>query len=243
MRRHIKSFVSISTALVIALPAVSFNAQPAKADSWCWCTQYVANRFGLPGDFPDAGNWNDGYLQRNGFVQVNPQAGAIAVLERSFPGSDPTYGHVAIVESISPDGRVQLRGANQSVGGSIFGEAGCTDVRITSFATPVNGNPNISFWKRGSGGSTTGNIHTVNFSATAAPSGVNIRSAPSTSASLVGRFAPNQRINFDAWTYGDTVPDFWINTPDARWYRVAGTNNWVASAVVSGNAPGSTPRP
>jgi hypothetical protein len=85
------------------------------------------------------------------------------------------------------------------------------------------------------------NIVSVNFSATAAPEGVNIRSAPSLSASIVGRLSPNQRVNFDAWTYGDTVNDRWTGRPDRRWYRIAGTNNWVASAVVNGNAPGSQP--
>jgi Bacterial SH3 domain len=85
------------------------------------------------------------------------------------------------------------------------------------------------------------NIVLVNFSATAAPEGVNIRSAPSVSASIVGRLSPNQRVNLDAWTYGDTVNDRWTNKPDRRWYRIAGTNNWVASAVVYGNAPGSQP--
>jgi hypothetical protein len=85
------------------------------------------------------------------------------------------------------------------------------------------------------------NIRLVNFSATAAPEGVNVRSGPSLSASIVGRIGPNQRINFDAWTYGDTVNDRWTGRPDRRWYRVAGTNNWVASAVVNGNAPGSQP--
>lgn len=57
----------------------------------------------------------------------------------------------------------------------------------------------------------------------------------------MGRIAPNQRINFDAWTFGDVVNDFWTGSPDARWYRIAGTNQWVASAVVNGNAPGSRP--
>ncbi|MCY6494264.1 peptidoglycan DD-metalloendopeptidase family protein [Leptolyngbya sp. GGD] len=86
-------------------------------------------------------------------------------------------------------------------------------------------------------------VYTVNFSAISAPTGVNVRSAPSTTAPIVGRIAPNQHINFDAWTFGQVVNDHWINTPDARWYRIAGTNNWVASAVVNGNAPGSRPMP
>jgi surface antigen len=86
-------------------------------------------------------------------------------------------------------------------------------------------------------------IRTVtSFFATAAPTGVNIRSAPSLSASIVGRLQPNERRSFDAWTYGDTVTDIWLNRPDARWYRLSGTNTWVASGVVNGN-PNPAPPP
>jgi hypothetical protein len=55
------------------------------------------------------------------------------------------------------------------------------------------------------------------------------RSAPSLNAAAVGRLQPNERVNFDAWTYGDVVNDVWIGQPDARWYRVPG-RGWVATA-------------
>jgi hypothetical protein len=84
-------------------------------------------------------------------------------------------------------------------------------------------------------------IRNVNFSGKAASGGVNIRSAPSLSASIVRRSQPNEAFNFEAWTYGDVVNDIWIDQPDARWYKLSGQNAWVASAVVAGNAPGSTP--
>lgn len=84
-------------------------------------------------------------------------------------------------------------------------------------------------------------IRYVNFSGKAASTGVNIRSAPSLSASIVRRSQPNEALNFEAWTHSDVVNDIWINQPDARWYKLRGQNAWVASAVVAGNAPGSTP--
>ncbi|MEH1794440.1 MULTISPECIES: peptidoglycan DD-metalloendopeptidase family protein [unclassified Nostoc] len=88
-------------------------------------------------------------------------------------------------------------------------------------------------------GTIVGNF--VNFSAITAPAGVNVRSSPSTSASIVGRLGGNVRVDFVEWKYGDSVPDTWTGKPDRRWYRIAGTNNWIASAVVNGNAPGSQP--
>jgi Peptidase family M23 len=86
-----------------------------------------------------------------------------------------------------------------------------------------------------------GGVTLVNFSAVTAPAGVNVRSAPSTSAPIVGSYGGNVKVNFDGWTPGDSVPDTWTGKPDRRWYRIAGTNNWIASAVVNGNAPGSQP--
>jgi hypothetical protein len=84
-------------------------------------------------------------------------------------------------------------------------------------------------------------VNVVNFSAVTHGDGVNIRSAPSTSASIAGRLGGNVRVNFDGWVHSETVRDAWTGNPDRRWYRIAGTNQWVASAVVNGNAPGSQP--
>ncbi|WP_334708708.1 peptidoglycan DD-metalloendopeptidase family protein [Nostoc sp.] len=90
-------------------------------------------------------------------------------------------------------------------------------------------------------GTVSDDLTHVNFSGVTAPAGVNVRSGTSTSASIVGRLGGTVRVNFDGWKYGDSVADTWTGKPDRRWYRIAGTNNWIASAVVNGNAPGSQP--
>jgi len=125
----------------------SFSVAPANAQRVCQCTDYVANSLNLTRNYPNAGDWDNGYLDRNGFVRVSPRPGAIAVMERSFPGANTTYGHVGIIERVKPDGRIDLRGGHQTVGSSFFNEAGCSNVRITGFGTPVN-RPGISFWVR-----------------------------------------------------------------------------------------------
>jgi pimeloyl-ACP methyl ester carboxylesterase len=53
----------------------------------------------------------------------------------------------------------------------------------------------------------------------------------------------NKRLEFDGWTYGETVTDLWLGTPDARWFKVKGTNFWVPSAYIYGNPPNSSPMP
>lgn len=65
----------------------------------------------------------------------------------------------------------------------------------------------------------------------------------STGYSIVGSRSHNNYVNFDGWTYGERITDIALGTPDERWYRIAGTNQWIASALVDGNAPGSTPLP
>jgi murein DD-endopeptidase MepM/ murein hydrolase activator NlpD len=86
-----------------------------------------------------------------------------------------------------------------------------------------------------------GGVTVVNFSGKTTNDRTNIRSAPSTNSSIVGSITPNTSIRFDGWAYGTSVPDLWNGKPDRRWYRIAGTNQWVASAVVYGNAPNSQP--
>ncbi len=53
--------------------------------------------------------------------------------------------------------------------------------------------------------------------------------------------AYNKRLEFDDWKYGETVNDIWTGEADARWYKIKGTNYWVPSAYINGNAPGSFP--
>jgi len=83
----------------------------------------------------------------------------------------------------------------------------------------------------------------VSFSATTSSYWTNVRSGPSTSYSIVRQIPPCTRVYFDGYTYGQCINDLWLNTPDYRWYKVAGRNEWIASAVVYGNAPGSSPYP
>lgn len=90
----------------------------------------------------------------------------------------------------------------------------------------------------------TNPIREVRFSARTASTGVNVRSGPGTNFDIVRRIGGNQTVNFNAWKYGTTERDVFSGTPDARWYRIAGTNNeWISSAVVIGNAPNSRPLP
>jgi surface antigen len=242
--------VNSSAALLVAILPVIFPvaSSPSLAQSaeFCQCVGYVKNRFGLQGA---VGNAKDMIysLPNLGFRQVSsPQVGAVVVMQPSFSGADPTYGHVGVVEAVRSSGsevRIDVRGANQW--GTPFTEYGCNNVTVIGFGTPVNGRSDVSFWVRDGGSGNPSDIHLVSppFSGQAAPSGVNIRSAPSLSAAIVGRLEPNQSVSFDAWTYSDVVTDIWLGTPDARWFRLSDGRGWIASAVINGNPPNSSPMP
>ncbi|MEM9539822.1 MAG: S8 family serine peptidase [Cyanobacteria bacterium P01_E01_bin.42] len=91
-------------------------------------------------------------------------------------------------------------------------------------------------------------IQNESFSGTVAPiapqygNGVAYRHSPRLN-DRVGQYqaaVSNSPLNFDAWTYGERVPDWWAGTADELWYRIAGTNHWVPSAYINGY-PGSNP--
>ena len=141
--------LAILTVTLTASNMPSFLVKPAQAASWCWCTDYVASRFGLPYDYPNANNWNDGYLQGNGFRQVPPQKGAVVVMEASYAPNQWNAGHVGIVENIvTVNGRTYLdvRGGNQV--GKQFQDANCSNVTTIRFGTPIDGRNDVSFWSK-----------------------------------------------------------------------------------------------
>ncbi len=121
-----------------------FNPQPANAAQFCQCVGYVANRFhiSIPANAKDAGP----VLARNGFRRVSPQAGAIVIMQPSFPGADKTYGHIGVVESIQPNGHITVRAANQI--GNKFTEDNCNNVTVIGFRQSVSGRSDVSFWVR-----------------------------------------------------------------------------------------------
>ena len=225
-----------------------FSAAPAQAADYCQCVDYVKRRFGITSA---VGNAKDMIysLPNLGFRQVSsPQNGAIVIMQPSFPGADKKYGHVGIVDTLRTSGSqvfVSVRSANQA--GNRFSEFNCNDVSVWSPGTPVNGRSDVSFWIRGGGGGTTTTspntgIIRVNFSGwVMSTTGTNLRNSPHLSDRSSQNVAYRQTLSFDAWTYGDTVTDLQLGTPDARWYKLAGQNYWVPSAYISGNAPNSKP--
>ncbi len=129
------------TAAVFITPSASY------ANQYCQCVGYVKNALGIS---QAMGNAKDMIysLPKHGFRRVNnPTPGAVVVMQPSFPGSDRTYGHVGFVDSFdAKTGKIKVRGANQ--GGRTYRDAGCTNVAVIAFGTPVVNRGDVSFWVR-----------------------------------------------------------------------------------------------
>jgi surface antigen len=233
-----------SVALALgSLPIIPLTSSPSLAQSagFCECVGYVKNRFGIQ---VAVGNAKDMIysLPNLSFRRVSgPQPGAIVVMQPSFPNVNQTYGHVGIVQNVLSNGQIEVRGANQ--GGSQI-EYNCNNVNTVRFATSVNGRSDVSFWVRGNTSSGQQGFTQARFSAwVMSTTGVNLRNSPRLADRSNQNVAYRQTLSFDGWTYGETVNDLQLGTPDARWYKVAGQNLWVPSAYVYGNAPNSRPMP
>lgn len=75
------------------------------------CTWWVYTRrhqLGLPvgSHFGNGWQWANSARKLGYTVDRTPEVGAIIVFQRGQEGSDPEYGHVAIVEKINPDGSI-----------------------------------------------------------------------------------------------------------------------------------------
>jgi hypothetical protein len=82
----------------------------------------------------------------------------------------------------------------------------------------------------------------VHFNATVQVALANVRAGASTSTAIVRTVRHGQVLAFDAYTYGQGIVDPATHGVDHRWYGLSASNGfqgWIASAEVSGNAPGS----
>ncbi len=145
MKRSKNIWLVLVTILTTISPLL--GASPSLADEYCQCVRYVRNAQGINTAIGNAKDYADN-LPSVGFYQIfEPQQGAIIVMQPSFPGSDRTYGHVGIIDHVDEQGRVYVRGANQG-SRDLFSEAGCNNVNVIRFRTPITNRNDVTFWTR-----------------------------------------------------------------------------------------------
>lgn len=133
------------------------NGEDMDVDAVCQCVAYVKNKKALIGGVGyTQGAYQMGLslLPSNGYYQVTtntPQVGDIILYMPTYGGGiDPIYGHTGIINSVinvTGGKKINVRGSNQ--GGSLFTDAGCTNVSnaINSTITSVNFSK-IQYWRK-----------------------------------------------------------------------------------------------
>jgi murein DD-endopeptidase MepM/ murein hydrolase activator NlpD len=90
-------------------------------------------------------------------------------------------------------------------------------------------------WEKLGGISNSAGFNAANFRGSVKPTdGINIRSGPGTNFAIVGSTAGGT-LSFDGWKVGTSHYDQEAGQYDDRWFRIQGTNTWVASAYINGN--------
>ncbi len=68
--------------------------------------------------------------------------------------------------------------------------------------------------------------------------GAKLRSGPGTSYAQVGSAGYSDQLTYDAWTEGEFIDyEDELGTSSNRWYRLAGTTQWISAAITTGEPP------
>jgi hypothetical protein len=111
--------------------------------------------------------------------------------------------------------------------------SGMYDMHFQMYEAGGDAAVDLSWRKRTSGPS---NYNRENFSGTVMPSGgANTRFGVHTTDDIDR--VRTGTLSFDGWTIGETI------SGDSLWFHIAGTEDWVASALINGNPPSLMPQP
>lgn len=191
-----------------------------------WCVRY--------GNLGNAKDWGHNWASHGGVLSGAPHVGAIACFQPGCDGASAPYGHVGIVKQINGN-TFLIEEENGPAGPGRDDTRWCavsSGVVFLLEAAPAPPAP-----------TPPPSVHVEPFSVRVmakCTAKANIRALPTTASAVLRQAGPGQALNCVAWTRGPVETDLELGTPDDRWYEVAG-GGWVASALVDGNAPGSTP--
>lgn len=187
------------------------------------------------GNLGNAYAWAVNWASHGGVLSNSPVVGSVACFQPGCDGAEAPYGHVAAVIGVSGN-TFTIDEMNGPAGPGRF------DDRVCAVSSGVK------FLLEGAAPAPTPappapGPHVESFSVRVMPEAkpsVNVRALPTTASAVLREIYPGQAFNCVAWAYGPAITDLEVHTPDRRWYELAG-GGWVASALVDGNAGGSTP--
>lgn len=112
----------LSTATQIRSASFPWGSSPIygyNGYDYGYCTWYVANRLPVPSNWGNANTWDNLAPMSGWSVSTAPKAGAVAQSNRGY------FGHVAVVEAVSPDGTMIKYSDMNGLAG--FGRVGYSD--------------------------------------------------------------------------------------------------------------------
>jgi len=118
----------------------------------CQCVDYIRHRFNLTGALGNAKDMGTSLLAQGFHQLTTPQIGAVVVMKPTFPGADPTNGHVAVILTVSNGSTnqywvIRTRGANQDLG-TRFADYTCTNVSDEGWGQYLKTATNIAYYSR-----------------------------------------------------------------------------------------------
>ena len=150
-------FMSLASLLIAEVLSTNFTPKVqaifVAPDGGCWCTTYVANRYHLPSNYPNAYQWSS-WLHRLGWrMDRAPHVGDIEVLQPKVNGVNKSYGHVGIVwtagRAVNRRWAITLRGAYQQIHPQ-FRDANCRNVSDWTSALSTGHKSGVAyFYKKG----------------------------------------------------------------------------------------------
>ncbi len=184
------------------------------------------------------GNANEWHYQISNGSQIvsSPQPGDIA--QWTSNGAN----HVAVVEQVNSDGTIVISESHYNTNWDGGGAGTLHHVRTISASNPDRfiRVPGVQV---GGGQSNSGAANETFTGRIIATIGANVRSGPSTGNAIVGTRNYGALVTFDEVKTGEFVSFPSLGTATDKWYRIAGTNEWISGAIVSGSPENSLNAP
>lgn len=214
-------------------------------DFWVAFMNYVHGKVG----FPPGGYASSSYYTAHGLANPGDDGDWVAQWSALAPNPPPGWSFVAIWQN-ADNGSIPILGGgttncdtdifNGDVAGFLrYGAPGAVPAPQPAPTPAPTPTPTPAPTPAPSG------VTWVNFSGTVDVDTANVRGGASTAAAVLRSVGRGTSLGFDGWQYGTVVYDATAKQNDARWFHInqGSGYGWIASALVNGNPPNSSPLP
>ena len=209
------------------------------------CTWYAhgrllelgGNRAALQSMWGNANQWHT-QISNGTKIVSSPRPGDIA--QWTSNGAN----HVAVVERVNSDGTIVISESHYRTSRDGGGAGTLHDVRTIPASNPTRFLRVPGVRVENGGGVSTPTAPSNTFTGRViATAGANLRSGPGTNYGIAGSSKYGSTLTFDKSVSGQFISIPSLGTQSDRWYRIAGTNQWISAALVHGSPKSSLNNP